>query len=309
MTSAQTFCSVEIAHTTWDFTRIAKLNGERMQKITNLSGLVDSYDGFLFDAYGVLYDGKGLIEPCVDAWRMLRDKGKKTWILTNGSSRTLFDSAAMYRRLGLSIEPSDIINSASLLQAYFVEKNLIGSAVAVLGTRASSQYVEESGGTPVDPLQTDDYSVVVVANQTDFPLLDSLEEVLSTVITRIETNQPIHLILTNPDLIYPHATRRFGITAGSLALLLEAALVARLGPDAPKFEKLGKPYPRIFEEAIKRAGTRRLLMVGDQLETDIRGAQSVGMDSVLVGTGMIRTDVWQPLKTDPKPTFLLSKWS
>lgn len=280
-----------------------------MQKISNLDSLIDRYDGFLFDAYGVLYDGKGLIEPCALAWRKLRERGKKTWILTNGSSRTLEETAAMYRRLGLALETGDIINSASLIAPYFIEKNLVGSSTAVLGTRSSAKYVEESGGIVVDPLQTDDYSVVVIANQTDYPLLESLEAVLSQVVTRIEKNLPIHLILTNPDLIYPHATRRFGITAGSLALLLEAALVARLGADAPKFEKLGKPFPRIFEEAIRRAGSSKLLMVGDQLETDIRGAQTVGMDSVLVGTGMIRTEVWKPSPSDPIPTFILSEWS
>ena len=280
-----------------------------MQKISNLDSLIDRYDGFLFDAYGVLYDGKGLIEPCVEAWRKLRERGKKTFILTNGSSRSLEETAAMYRRLGLALDTSDIINSASLLAPYFIEKNLVGSPTAVLGTRSSAKYVEESGGIVVDPLQTEDYSVVVIANQTDYPLLESLEAVLSQVVTRIEKGLPIYLILTNPDLIYPHATRRFGITAGSLALLLEAALGARLGEDAPKFEKLGKPFPRIFEQAILRAGSSKLLMVGDQLETDIRGAQGMGLDSVLVGTGMIRTDVWKPLPTDPIPTFILSEWS
>lgn len=279
-----------------------------MQKISNLDSLIDRYEGFLFDAYGVLYDGKGLIEPCVQAWQKLRERGKKTWILTNGSSRTLEETAVMYRRLGLVLELSDIINSASLLPDYYREKNLIGKATAVLGTRSSAKYVEESGGIVVDPLATDDYQVLVIANQTDYPLLESLEAVLSQIVTRVENGLPIELILTNPDLIYPHATRRFGITAGSLALLLEAALVARLGIDAPRFEKLGKPFPRIFEDAIQRAGTRNLLMVGDQLETDIRGAQTVGLDSVLVGTGMIRTEVWKPLATDPIPTYILTEW-
>lgn len=283
--------------------------GRFMQKITNLKGLLDRYDGFLFDAYGVLYDGKGLIAPCVKAWRDLREAGKKTFILTNGSSRTLEESADMYRKLGLAMEPSDIINSASLIAPYFQEKKLSGKRTAVLGTKSSARYVEEAGGIVVDPLQTDDYDVLVVANQTEFPLLDSLEATLSQVLTRFEEGHPTELILTNPDLIYPHAKRRFGITAGSLALLLEAALKARLSSEAPEFTKLGKPYPRIYEEAIKRAGTRNLLMVGDQLETDIRGAEGVGIDSVLVGTGMIPLETWVPKPTDPRPTYLLDQWS
>jgi HAD superfamily hydrolase (TIGR01450 family) len=279
-----------------------------MQTLKNLDSLKDRYDGFLFDAYGVLYDGKGLIESCVDAFKSLRDAGKPTWILTNGSSRTLDETVSMYRRLGLKLEPADIINSASLIKGYYAERSLIGQRTAVLGTKSSAIYVEEAGGIVVNPLETEDYSVVVMANQTDYPLLDTLEEVLSQIVTRVENRQPIELILTNPDLIYPHQTRRFGITAGSFALLLEAALVARLGPDAPKFEKLGKPFPRIFEEAIRRAGTRNLLMVGDQLETDIRGAENTGIDSVLVGTGMIRVEQWTKAATDPTPTYILPEW-
>lgn len=279
-----------------------------MQTLYNLDSLKDRYDGFLFDAYGVLYDGKGLIESCVSTFRAFRAAGKACWILTNGSSRTLEETVSMYRRLGLSLEPEEIINSASLLKGYYAEAGLMGSRTAVLGTKSSAIYVEEAGGIVVDPLESDDYSVVVMANQTDYPLLDTLEELLSQVISRVEKSLPVHLILTNPDLIYPHQTRRFGITAGSLALLLEAALAARLGVDAPQFVKLGKPFPRIFQEAIKKAGSKNLLMIGDQLETDIRGAQNSGLDSVLVGTGMVRVDAWRKSAGDPTPTYLLPEW-
>ncbi len=279
-----------------------------MQYIKNLSDLYDRYDGFLFDAYGVLYDGRGLVPGCVKAWRELEAKGKLCYILTNGSSRTLADTAAMYARLGLTVSADRIINSASLLKGYYQEHRLAGTRTAVLGTKSSALYVEESGGIPVDPLATDDYAAIVVANQTDYPLLDTIEQVLSTVITRVEAGLPVHLILTNPDLIYPHQTRRFGITAGSIALLLEAALEARLGPATPRFEKLGKPFTRIYNEAFRRAGTRSLLMIGDQLETDIRGANNVGIDSLLVGTGLIKVETWQPSASDPRPTYVLSEW-
>ncbi len=279
-----------------------------MQTLYNLDSLTDLYDGFLFDAYGVLYDGKGLIESCVASWRKLQSRGKPCYVVSNGSSRTLDESVNMYRRLGLILKPSEIINSASLLKGFYADQGLMGSHTAVLGTKSSALYVEEAGGIVVNPLATDDYSIVVLANQSDYPLLDTLEAVLSQVITRIENSQPIRLILTNPDLIYPHQFRRFGITAGSFAGLLEAALGARLGKDAPHFEKLGKPFPPIFHEAIRRVGSKNLLMVGDQLETDIRGANNSGLDSVLVGTGMIRVDVWSQAPNDPIPTYILPEW-
>lgn len=281
-----------------------------MREISNLESLTDSYDGFLFDAYGVIFDGKGLIHSAAEAWVNLKSRGKGCWVLTNGSSRSVKETIQHYQKLGFELTENELINSASLLAPYFREKNLLGENCAVLGTEGSRAYVEAAGGVVVDPLKSDDYSVVIIANQTEYPLLDTLEAVLSHVITRVEKAQPLHLILTNPDLIYPHAKRRFGLTAGSLALMLEAAFKARLGTDAPLFEKLGKPYPRIYQEAMKKAGSKRLLMIGDQLETDIRGALSVGIDSVLVGTGLVRTGHWKPSDEDDlKPTYILHAWS
>ena len=53
-----------------------------------------------------------------------------------------------------------------------------------------------------------------------------------------------------------------------------------------RFTRLGKPGPALFAEAERRAGTRDLVMLGDQLETDILGANRYGIDSVLVGGGV-----------------------
>ena len=43
----------------------------------------------------------------------------------------------------------------------------------------------------------------------------------------------------------------------------------------------------IFQEALRLSGTANMVMIGDQLETDIRGANAFGLDSVLVGSGIV----------------------
>ena len=95
------------------------------------------------------------------------------------------------------------------------------------------------------------------------------------------------MIGVNPDLIYPKADQGFGIASGSIALIFEAALKRRY-PARPSFyfERLGKPHAAIFREAFQRSGTRDMVMIGDQLETDIQGANGFGIDSVLVATGV-----------------------
>jgi ribonucleotide monophosphatase NagD (HAD superfamily) len=84
--------------------------------------------------------------------------------------------------------------------------------------------------------------------------------------------------------------------------MLEAALTLRFGASAPRFTPLGKPQPGLFAEAARRAGTRRLVMLGDQLETDVRGAAAFGIDSVWVGGG-----VSPRLKPElPRPTWRMT---
>jgi ribonucleotide monophosphatase NagD (HAD superfamily) len=114
------------------------------------------------------------------------------------------------------------------------------------------------------------------------------------------------LILPNPDLIYPRGERSFGIAAGGVALLFEAALRRRY-PDRDDlvFVRLGKPHPHLYEEALERCGTRNVVMLGDQLETDICGANACGIDSVLVTTGISAPD-FDAIAEDALPTYWMS---
>src|SRR4029453_10495985 len=57
------------------------------------------------------------------------------------------------------------------------------------------------------------------------------------------------------------------------------------------FARLGKPAAYLYEEALRRCGTRNAVMIGDQLETDIRGANACGIDSALVTTGVSVADL------------------
>ena len=69
--------------------------------------------------------------------------------------------------------------------------------------------------------------------------------------------------------------------------MFEAALKRRYGAArALTFAALGKPEPHLYREALSRSNARTPVMIGDQLETDIRGAIAAGIASVLVSTGV-----------------------
>jgi HAD superfamily hydrolase (TIGR01450 family) len=251
---------------------------------TTIEALIARYDVLLFDAYGVLVHAAGAMRGAPALIRRLNDMGKAYCVVTNDASKLPSTAAARYARFGLAVPAERIVSSGGLLQGYFAEHRLVGAACAVLGTRDSVRYVELAGGRPVAP--DADFDVLVIGDETGYPFLEAVDQALTALFQRLDTGRAVHLLVPNPDLIYPRGAHSFGITAGSIALMLDAALQRRFGTHAPRFVRLGKPAAHLYRAAIARSGGGRSVMIGDQVETDIAGAVAAGIDSALVTTGV-----------------------
>ncbi len=271
--------------------------------IITIDELIARYDALLLDAYGVLVHRDGPLPGAVELVAALNRLGKPYFLLTNTAARLPEHAAERYRSFGLDFDPGQILTSGSLIAPYFAAHGLVGRRVAVLGPEDSVRYVERAGGRVVPARE--DFEVLLVGDQVGFPFLETVDTALSRLIARLDRDEPVTLILPNPDLIYPKA-RGFGITSGAVALMIEAVLKQRY-PDRPDlgFVRLGKPEPGLFEEAVRRARTRRLVMIGDQIETDIRGANGVGIDSALVAGGVAGAG-FATGASAARPTYLLA---
>ena len=249
--------------------------------------LVERYSALLFDAYGVLSYSVGALPGAVALIDRLNRMGKQYYVLTNDASALPKSRAARYRKVGLNVDSERIITSGSLLKGYFAEHGLIGARCAVLGTEDSAEYVRLAGGE-VAP-DADEFDVLVVGNQSGFPFVQLLNTALTALFRMFDTGDMPRLVLPNPDLVYPNDDG-FGMASGSVALIIEAALRQRYPERGLEFERLGKPNGAIFEAALELTGTRDMVMFGDTLETDIRGANAFGIDSALVAGGVTPMD-------------------
>jgi HAD superfamily hydrolase (TIGR01458 family) len=102
------------------------------------------------------------------------------------------------------------------------------------------------------------------------------------------------------ELYCLHRNRWWQTTRGPM--LDSGAFVAGLEYAANAEAKvLGKPSPQYFAAACEAldADPTMTWMVGDDLESDIAGAQGVGMRTVLLRTGKFRPDVVEASRTRP----------
>jgi glycerol-1-phosphatase len=274
--------------------------------VTSVDELLARYDVFLLDAYGVLVASGGALPGAASFLRRLADAGKESLIVSNDASRSPATSAARYRQFGLAVEAERILTSGLLLRDHFAQAGLVGARCIVLGTEDSEAYVREAGGE-VAPADDDSAAVVVVADDDGYPFLETVNEVVTVLLRRLGRGERTALVLPNPDLVFPRGPDAFGITAGAIAATLEAVLTLRDPGGDHRFVPLGKPHRPMFEAAVRRfpgVDRRRMVMLGDQLGTDILGAQQFGLDSVLVETGVARFA--QLAASEVRPTFILA---
>ena len=272
---------------------------------TSIDALIERYSALLFDAYGTLSYDKGALPGAPGLIARLNRVGKPYYVLTNDASALPETRARRYQSVGLDVSPERIIASGELLAGWFAANGLRGARCAVLGTADSAEYARRAGAAAVGP--GDEFDALVVADQSGFPFVEGVNAALTSLFAMIDAGRTPPLALPNPDLVYPDDDG-FGMASGSVALILEAALRQRY-PDRPdlRFDRLGKPNVAMFQEAQRRSGVSAedMVMVGDTLETDIRGANRFGITSALIDGGNTPLSAAIDAVGDDRPTYLL----
>lgn len=246
--------------------------------------LADRYDAYLFDLDGVLYRAEDPIEHASETVHRLRGRGSRIVFVTNNSSRTPRQVTDKLARVGVAASVDEVVGSAQVTAALLRSRGV--SSVFVIGEDGVLEALAEAG---IDILGADAKRAEAVVVGWDRGI--SYDK-LRTAALLVERGAS--LIATNGDVSYPAPD---GLWPGAGALL--AAVVATTGVE-PTI--IGKPYPPLFEAACRRAGGGRPLVIGDRLDTDIAGAVALGLDSLLVLTGISSREA--VASSSVRPTYL-----
>lgn len=231
--------------------------------------LVAAHDAVLLDLDGVVYRGDHAVPGAVEALTAVDDA--RLAYLTNNANRRPETVAAHLQDLGLPATVEDIITSAQAIAGVMARDLPPGSPVLVIGGEGLHTALTERGLVPVTDRHADDLAAVVQGYSPDLGWRDLAEAAYA-----IESGLPHYV--SNTDLTIPTAE---GIAPGNGALVHAVRLATGVEPVVA-----GKPYAPLFEETMARLGVHAPLMVGDRLDTDIRGARTAGIVSLWVATGV-----------------------
>ena len=231
--------------------------------------LADGYDAALFDLDGVVYLGPVAVEGAPEGIRDLRERGTRVGFVTNNAARPPAAVAEHLTELGIAADAADVVTSAQAGAQLVAQRFPAGSAVLAVGGPGVWEALDEVGLVGV---ASADDSPVAVLQGFGFDLTwQQLNE------AAIAIHRGAHWVATNIDPTRP--TER-GIVPGNGAAVDAVRQAVPVDP-----EVAGKPYRPLVDATVDRLGAAHPIFVGDRLDTDIAGAVTAGLDSMLVLTG------------------------
>ena len=233
--------------------------------------VIKQYDLVYVDIWGVIHNGIFLYKDAVNVLDQLSSLNKEYVLLTN-APRPNKTVKIFLNRMGLSNKHCDRVYTSGEAALNYLNKKIGNLKFFHIG-----------------PPKDFDLFVTLNKNKTenidecDFLLCTGLFENnvndLSYYRNLFSKNKTQKMICTNPDLIVD----RGEITeycAGKIAKIYEE--------EGGKVDYFGKPYPLVYQLSANVVG-KKILCIGDNLNTDIKGANNQNFNSLFI-TGGIHKD-------------------
>ena len=237
-----------------------------------LKSIVSEYDLFFIDIWGVVHNGIKLYENAIKALEELSNKEKKFILLTNAPRPNLTVINTL-KKMGLNNFSETVFTSGEASKRYLLE-NFNNKKFFHLGPPRD-----------FDLFKTFENNKVLNIDDSDYLLCSGLfeehEDDLDYYKTFLSKHTTKKMICTNPDLIVDRGDKR-EYCAGSIAKSFE-----EINGEVIYF---GKPYPPVYEIAAD-INNKKILCIGDNLNTDIRGANIQNFDSLLITGGIHRQEI------------------
>ena len=266
--------------------------------IEGFRSVFDNYELFIIDLWGVVHNGIELNKNAIHTLSKITE-AKKNYILLTNAPRPNEIVKIFLENLGLDKSMSENVFTSGEAALGYLKKNYIGQKFYHIGPPRDFDLFTDFKNKKTEDLDKSDYLLCTgLYNQHDQDL-NYYKELLKNFTSK-------QMVCTNPDLIVNKGKKK-EYCAGSVAMIFK-----KIGGEVIYF---GKPYPEVYNQAIK-SNKKKVIAIGDNLRTDIKGANNMNYDSLIITSGVHnkefeKEDIEKVLKNyNAKATFFQSmlKW-
>ena len=266
--------------------------------IHGLREMASAYDALIVDLWGVIHGGVEPYPGVLETLAALRSGGPPVALLSNAPRR----AATAIRRLTEIGVPPELYNC--LITSGEATHDDLAARAAADGETLGQAYFYIGPAWDADLVEGLDYRAVAAVERADFLLAVGLFDEADPLerydaLFASARARELAMVCVNPDLV---VHRQSGVTSPCAGLLAQ-----RYAARGGRVIYHGKPDPAIFHRAADTLGQApdgRVLVIGDGLATDIKGAAAAGYHSLFVTRGIFAAELGIAPGEEPDPEAL-----
>ena len=233
-----------------------------------LRSVFDNYELLFIDLWGVVHNGIELHENAIHTLSKISE-AKKDYILLTNAPRPNKTVKIFLEKLGLDKSMREKVFTSGEAALGYLKKNYISQKFYHIGPPRDFNLFIDFKNEKTEDINKSNYLLCTGLYDQHDQDLNFYKELLINSISK-------KMICTNPDLIVDRGKER-EYCAGSVAMIFE-----KIGGEVIYF---GKPYPEVYNQAIK-SNKKKVIAIGDNLRTDIKGANNMNYDSLVITGGV-----------------------
>ena len=248
----------------------------------DLNFMIKDSEGLILDIWGVLWDGINVYPEALNTLKKLRKLNIPIVLLSNAPRKSEIVSEKL-SKIGIKQELYDkIISSGDVCRNELINNtNLVsGLKYYFIGLKEDNDLLNNTRFQESQKLEDSDFILITGPRDFDHILKDYTDELKKCLKNKLP------MICANPDKIVVRQNGKKIFCAGAIA-----EDYTKLGGTVKQF---GKPYKNVFVEALKhlkkifpKINLNNVSIIGDGLETDILGGNTVKINTVLITSGIL----------------------
>ena len=257
------------------------MNSNEPQKLKGISKISDKYDVYFVDLWGVVHNGVQCYSEALKVLEKLKEQNKKIVLISN-APRPSAVVKVFLETIGLESSCYDFLVTSGDITREYISLNSSKKNFYHLGPTRDIDLFKDLNVALTSKEECDEIICTGLVSDEEEKLQDY------KILLDFFLNKKIPLICANPDEV---------VARGEKIVFCAGALANQYKQEGGMVRYFGKPYSDIYSFALKKVRAHKdfkdkkeinTLVIGDNIKTDIKGANLFNLDSVLILNGIYK---------------------